>query len=190
MPAIQRCVIALLLSLLASDPVVAGKMKPDDVIRNFFGKTVHAEKKIKRFVLYGDLDGDKKTDYVYAVRTRGYVRDLRAAVQARDLASYKRLTSSHKLLMKDPLAISLAIILSSQKPKTILLVDNNSPTIFSQTWHDGLILISGKKAAAVTKEYRLKARGSVIVVPTAAGIDTYLYWDGKKFEHYWPEEIP
>ena len=30
----------------------------------------------------------------------------------------------------------------------------------------------------------------VIVVPTEAGIDTYLYWDGEKFALYAPEETP
>ncbi|GGB22173.1 hypothetical protein GCM10007414_39450 [Agarivorans gilvus] len=30
----------------------------------------------------------------------------------------------------------------------------------------------------------------VIVFPTDAGIDTYLYWNGEKLELYVPEETP
>lgn len=35
-----------------------------------------------------------------------------------------------------------------------------------------------------------RARGDVIVVPTEAGIDTYLYWDGQTYRAYEPLEMP
>lgn len=35
-----------------------------------------------------------------------------------------------------------------------------------------------------------RARGDVIVLPTEAGIDTYLYWDGQTYQAYEPLELP
>ncbi|HSC69220.1 MAG TPA: hypothetical protein VLC79_16115 [Cellvibrio sp.] len=35
-----------------------------------------------------------------------------------------------------------------------------------------------------------QAKGDVIVIPTEAGIDTYLYWNGSSFQTYEPMESP
>lgn len=181
---------ALFLVFNAVHADAAGKINATGSVRVLFGKNVSIEKNIRPLYLAGDFDGDKKMDYVFAVKTKGMVRDLPATVQARNIATYKQLPPSYSLLMKDRLAISLAIILSSQKPKALLLVDSSHPTLFNQAYSDGLAMLYGEKAVTVIKDYKLKAKGVIVVIPTAAGIDTYLYWDGKKFEHYWPEEIP
>lgn len=39
-------------------------------------------------------------------------------------------------------------------------------------------------------ELSAQAKGDVIVVPTEAGIDTYLYWNGATFQSYEPSELP
>lgn len=169
---------------------VAGKMKPDDAVRNFFGKTITIEKKFKRFVFHGDVNGDNKTDYVYVVRTQGKVAQLPNAVEARALSSFQRLSSTVSLKMKDPKAVSLAVILSAKKPRAMLLVDTIKANPFYQAWHDGLHWLPAARAGKIIKGYKLKAVGDLLIIPTPAGIDTYLYWDGKKFVHYWPEEMP
>ena len=35
-----------------------------------------------------------------------------------------------------------------------------------------------------------QTKGDVFVIPTEAGIDTYLYWDGSTFQTYEPMELP
>ena len=32
--------------------------------------------------------------------------------------------------------------------------------------------------------------GDVVLVPTEAAIDTFLYWDGKRYQLYLPDEVP
>jgi hypothetical protein len=39
-------------------------------------------------------------------------------------------------------------------------------------------------------ELSAQAKGDVVVVPTEAGIDTYLFWNGNAFQSYEPLELP
>ncbi|GGB21805.1 hypothetical protein [Agarivorans gilvus] len=55
---------------------------------------------------------------------------------------------------------------------------------------EGMTIFAGDVSAI---QYSIPVANNVeqvVVVPTDAGIDTYLYWNGEKFELYAPEETP
>jgi len=90
--------------------------------------------------------------------------------------------------MKDNL--SLAITISSKKALGYLIVDSNHPSILGELFAGGLTMLGKKETEQIKKDYELKSKGNLLVIPTGAGIDTYLFWNGERFEYYEPDEMP
>lgn len=83
----------------------------------------------------------------------------------------------------------------------ILIITDNHVDIFSEWvckscssalnefYHDPLELIIAKKVSKILPKKIPKTQEGIII-PTQAGIDTYLFWNGKKYELFTSDEIP
>ncbi len=181
-------VLAMVGLFFASINIACSDNSPQQALAAKFGASVKPEKAVKPWQLEGDFDGDKKPDTLFVVKTSGLVGDLPPAIRAANIFDGKLLSKSHSLVRKDN--ISLAITMSNKKAVGYLIVDTNHPSILAEMFAGGLTVLGKKETEQVKKDYELKSKGNLIVIPTGAGIDTYLFWNGERFEYYEPEEMP
>jgi len=85
----------------------------------------------------------------------------------------------------------LAIVLSKQHRKFLIV----SPDYFdSPMWSEKQLPLSvaghGSKAFKEFQAQEKRIRNDILVLGTEAGIDTALYWDGKTFALFEPDEEP
>jgi hypothetical protein len=141
--------------------------------------------------LSGDFNGDGLTDLlaVVVVRSPELARDVRvvrpwqreaAPAPADDVATGAQ--------------VSLAIIHGAGDGRATgayLLHDPESVSILDTGAGRELAVIP---RSALTPREGLevpdRGRGDMIVVPTEAGIDTYIYWDGSTYRSLVPREVP
>ena len=84
----------------------------------------------------------------------------------------------------------LYIETSNKDSKSILFFDNSMPSVLDSTSIDRLNVITSDKSQDILSEHDLNPLGDVLVVPTEAGIDTYLFRNSSGFVYIIPEEIP
>ena len=79
---------------------------------------------------------------------------------------------------------------SEKDSKSILLFDNSTPSVLDSTSIDKLGVIASNTSQDILSEYDLNPLGDVLVIPTEAGIDTYLFRNSSGLVYIIPEEIP
>ncbi len=129
-----------------------------------------------------DFDGDQKMDALVAVKilSNNFSPDLTLA-EPWELMD----TDSEK-------GSQFGFILKSGASENITLIrDKNTLSILDTEAAKETLIVSHKNTADLNlPELSRAAKGDIIVIPTEAGIDTYLYWDGKTVNAYEPIEIP
>ena len=83
---------------------------------------------------------------------------------------------------------SSAIIIAT-KNKMHIIYDDETPSILETSAIDKITTVP---RTIVSKEITdLKAaKGDVVVIPTESGIDSYLYWNGNRYQSLFPNEEP
>lgn len=137
-------------------------------------------------VLRGDLNGDGAEDLV-AVVVHGAGRLAGGVTRVHPWPSDEGAT--------DDLAAGsrarVAVIHGGSARRAFLIHDPNPVSILDAGAAKEIsILPRARLAAEGGDELAEAARGDVVVVPTEAGIDTYLYWDGSTYQAYEPMEMP
>jgi hypothetical protein len=89
---------------------------------------------------------------------------------------------------KDITLRSSAIIIAT-KNKMHILYDDENPSILDTSAIDKITTVP---RSIISKEVSdLKAaKGDVIIIPTESGIDSYLYWNGNRYQSLFPNEEP
>ena len=139
-----------------------------------------------------DLNGDNSEDTVFVVNSLSLGKGkLDKFTVVCPWPYYGEGVSPNSLLSGSK--ISLVISLSSQNSAVhdFILHDSNSPSVLDT---EAARELSVSKVSALDAEVKgellKRTKGELIVVPTEAGIDTYIYWDGKTFVVYEPSEAP
>jgi hypothetical protein len=164
---------------------------PTDVSK-IFGSRVVKNPLSKVPFLTGDFDGDGVPDTLCLVTIKP------ASAQA---SFAKDVTLVENLFNGTPIGghsekLAVAIVLGKDKRKFLLTAYGNGNSGFFDTpiWGtEPLPLDVAKRGSDQFKEFargEKRIKDDVITVFTEAGIDTAVYWDGKKFDHYWPAEEP
>ena len=146
------------------------------------------------YFLTGDLNGDRFRDLVVVVRLKVPSGKLAKGVAVLNPWKIQRTASS------SPSGLALAILHGGREGwegtplRRYLLTDRDffaSPMWQASTPKDLIGLV--RKPRATRQGRRLlprPAKGDAIRVATEAGIDTFLYWDGKAYRLYSPPEEP
>ncbi len=70
-----------------------------------------------------------------------------------------------------------------------IIYDDETPSILDTSAIDKITTVP---RSIISKEVSdLKAaKGDVIIIPTESGIDSYLYWNGNRYQSLFPNEEP
>jgi len=139
----------------------------------------------------GDFDGDGVMDQLFIIETTGKAGDIQKGVTVWDSWANQSIDPSTNLA--DLPGVSLAILHglnSTQAPKAFLLYDQRPISVLDAGVARDLSVLVHSSFSKEIPELESMAKGDALVIPTEAGIDTYLYWDGTTYRFYEPEEIP
>lgn len=136
-----------------------------------------------------DIDGDGKKDVVELVNISENLQALPSSIilvipwtlaDEESGTSYQFKTGSRN-----------NVLVTLGNSKQFLMHDKNEVSLLD-TEAALEINIARKSELDVLElpELIAQAKGDVIVVPTEAGIDTYLFWNGNAFQSYEPLELP
>ena len=70
-----------------------------------------------------------------------------------------------------------------------VIFDSENPSILNTPSANELMMIHKSDAIKLHRELE-KSRGDILIVPTESGIDSYLYWNGMKYQTLFPNEEP
>ncbi len=189
----MRPLAFLLIGCLA---LLAGLMPASaasDDLPALFGIRVSAAPLFPGPVATGDFDGDGLPDRVYLVKIAP--ASSSATLAADIVVNWKDFGT--KPLGKHGEDLAIAIVQGNGKVKTLLTAydgDGSSGFFSSPMWSETDPPISvAKRGSATFAEFRQQEkaiRNDVLVVGTDAGIDMALYWTGKGYALFAPDEEP
>ena len=187
MPKVLFPAILLAAALAAHAALSAGVITP------LFGSRVSENTGFKAPYLTADLDGDGAADAIYLV-------SIAAASPQAVIAP--EVTVSAKLFHSQPLVahaekLALAIVLAKGARKFLITGyegEGASDFFGSPIWGGKAVPLSiakrGSPAFWDFQRQEKQIRNDVLVVGTEAGIDAALYWNGKTFALFEPNEEP
>ena len=187
MSPLNRWVVVVGLALINCSMACSSAGYKGDLSEHFGGELV-AETAIAQGSMAADFDGDLRLDWVVAVKTDGLQSELPKSVRVIDIHNGGVLKTVNTSKRKG--GVALAVMLSSEGGARFLIVDPKQPSLMGELYSSGLGFLTGSEAVKVTEEFSLNAKGDLIIIPTGAGIDTYLYWDGQGFRYFEPDFIP
>lgn len=178
----------LLAAILASQAALSAP-----VVTSLFGSRVSENARFKAPYLTADLDGDGAADAVYLVSI------AKASPKA---AIAPEVTVSSQLFYSQPLGaheakLALGIVLAKGSRKFLITgYQGEDVTDFfdSPMWGEKSVPLSIAKRGSPTfldfQRQEKHIRNDVLVVGTEAAIDMALYWNGKAFALFEPNEEP
>jgi hypothetical protein len=182
-------------ALAAALSLVAGNTAAAPSVSALFGSRVAPIAHFHQPYEVLDFDGDGVPDQIYLV---SIAAGSPAATIAKDVTVLAKPLKGEPLSNRaEPMALAIVLGKSGQK---FLLTDAMDGTthFFDQSpgsiWkQQPLPLAIAKKGSAQFKQFRKQEKQiahDVVVLGTEAGIDIALYWTGKTFTVFWPEEEP
>ena len=128
-----------------------------------------------------DFDGDGIRDYLYFVR---YPDNPAQAL--------KNVKQVNLWQTDEPgQGAQMALLIIHGQGMQFLIHDRNTISVLdTNAARESHVLNQNAIIAAGEGELAQRAAGDIIVLPTEAGIDTYLYWDGTGYQLYEVYEIP
>jgi hypothetical protein len=134
-------------------------------------------------LLSGDFDGDGATDVAAVV----------AVVSPEQIPDPARVLMPFSVSQDEPRKVSagqhaIAVVLSAGE--VFLLVDLRRYSILDTNAATASHVLAWEKVSELPEKGLAEARGDVIVLPSEAGIDTYLFWGGSDWRFHEPLELP
>ena len=185
---ILTALLLLTLSCNASDTPAINAATVQQLIPHYFGKGANiSDKKHPNFVS-GDFNNDGTQDIAILFQPDASAKP-NTQVKTSTPWQFPGSEKSNKY------STSLAIIngerdgFLSTQTKVFGLLDYSGVL---ETPSFELILV--KSTDEEYREYQAmlkdKTNGDILILPTEAGIDTYIYWNKDKYEFFVPEEVP
>lgn len=141
----------------------------------------------------GDFNGDGVTDLLALVTPRANAGDLPAAVQlVRPWPLNAGVTPSDDLTRGARIGLAVVHGATDGAPEAAFLLHDLNPISILDTDAARELFVVAHKQLDGLEEPKLaaSAHGDVIVVPTEAGIDTYIYWTGSTYRLFESADLP
>lgn len=133
-----------------------------------------------------DIDGDSKQDLIYFVLKSKTSTDLLPENTAIIQPFYDETQSNPNI--KSGSKHFLYFDLSSKD--NIIVQDSNEISVLDTEAASDLAIIPQKELNDILSENDIRSYGDGILLPTEAGIDLYLFWNGKSISLFEPMEMP
>mgnify|MGYP000134851313 FL=1 len=128
-----------------------------------------------------DFNGDGLADSIYYTDVIGDISDLSSVVLFQPW--FKK--------DEQMLGAKTAIVIISEGSLPVVIHDKNDISILDTLAIQQSEVIEKDMIAQLQEpELSTKAKGDIIVIPTEAGIDSYIYWDGSSYQLYEVIDIP
>ena len=134
-----------------------------------------------------DFDGDSIADRILVAGLKGQVADLQKLnplIHPWPYAGKVQQNLAHGSKR------SFHIVLSANNRGYVIRDANPISLLDTHAARELFVLTGDQSTAAGLKTQSPKPRGDLLIIPTEAGIDTYLYWDGDTFKSHEPLELP
>lgn len=145
-------------------------------------------------VLHGDFNGDGVDDLIAVARARPRSDPL---ALPRGVRVVRPWSGGDGAAVREDLSrgadVTLAIVHGSgtaAAPSPFLLHDPDSISILDTGAARDAFVVGRAEVASLNAEVGARAQGDVYVLPTEAGINTFVYWDGSTYRAYQPLEYP
>ena len=176
----------LLAFLLLSISNIACCSEHDKASKDVSTKPVNTQpvtNKPKGNLLIGDFNGDKVKDtleFTYADKKLNASQKNIRNITPWELYSSNKSGSRHSI-----------IITHGSIDKLFSIYDVNDISILDTGAAKELFIFPFSKISELELPLLSQhAKGDLIVIPTEAGVDTFLYWDGETYKAYEPIEMP
>jgi len=132
-----------------------------------------------------DIDGDGKSDVVELVNIAEKIQVLPPAITLITPWNLTGETAEKSHQLKNGSHNNVLVIFGNSKQ--FLIHDMNAVSLLDTDAAQEINVTPNSELQGLDLP---ELKGDVIVVPTEAGIDTYLYWNGATFQSYEPAELP
>lgn len=143
--------------------------------------------KVAEKTLTADIDGDKKKDSIYFI-LKNKVAPLSLLEKANIIQPFfseKRSDGDLKSGSKHIIYFDLSSI-----GNDFLIHDTNEISVLDTEAASSILTASNKELNAILEDSDSSSPGDGIILPTEAGIDLYLYWDGQSISLFEPMDLP
>ena len=140
----------------------------------------------KKWIIKGDLNGDKKPDTVFIVYTKKNKFPVPSSIKVIEISTGKLAPSTFRIQKNNAIAL---FVIHDNKQK-YLIYDSEKISFMESMNHMEIGVLPLSASKEVMSELNIKPKGDILILPNEAGIDTYLYWDGNTYQFVEPEEIP
>ena len=155
-----------------------------------FGPSVVLDERHQSKQWAGDFNGDGEKDTLMAVVIKENVKQFSNAFELIQPWPLNEPVLEQNDAAHKPVHYGLVLIHGGQK-RPVLLYDANPVSILGTQAAQSLHTVEHNKISNLEEEtLQNNAKGDVIVIPTEAGIDTYLYWNGETYRALEPKEVP
>jgi len=136
-----------------------------------------------------DIDGDGKSDVVELVNIAKQIQILPSAITLITPWALTDETAEKSSQLKN--GSHNNVLVSFGNSKQFLIHDVNAVSLLDTDVAQEINVTRHTELKGLDlPELSAQAKGDVIVVPSEAGIDAYLYWNGVTFQTYGPSELP
>jgi hypothetical protein len=143
--------------------------------------------------LRADFNGDQVEDQLLVVKATRKVTDMPANVQVVRPWPLNEGESQGDNLAHGA-SVNFAIIhgpLTAAQPQIFVLHNDNTVSLLDAPAGEALTTVKLSDVASLEEpQLAAVAKGDLLTVPTEAGIDTYIYWDGVTYKLFAPTEEP
>jgi len=141
-----------------------------------------AEKTLK-----ADIDGDKKQDTVFFVLKSKFSK-VSALKDLEIIQPFYDESKKAPNINSGSKHFFYCILTSKDEP--FVVQDGNEISVLDTEAAAAVVTIAKKELNQILSEYNTESVGDGIILPTEAGIDLYLIWDGKSISLVEPIEMP
>jgi hypothetical protein len=169
--------------------------KAEAAVLRLFGAGIEVAKDRKPYFLTGDFNGDSRQDLIALIHLKQAKSSLPKEVVVLNPWGYERKNSQGTSDLALVIIHGAAAGWDTQTPAgRYLLTDRDyfSTPIWEEPGGSNLLSLRkkrrprGGRAEAAPR----MAKGDAVAIPTEAGIDIFVYWDGKTYKVYAPAEEP
>jgi hypothetical protein len=139
---------------------------------------------------YGDFNGDGRTDTLLVAPSQKIAEARLPAVIHTAWPYYGEQLTKQDLLQGARIAIVIAESFPDRQQFHIIYDPNSVSILTTQAAENMFVVHMKNKENPAWMDVKALSKGDLLIIPTEAGIDSYLFWDGTTYRSLEVTEIP